>query len=204
MISKARTSMVHGRRWALLATLLGVLALLAAQNHGGIVVHDYRAQSTQSPRTRGATKSPRVSQPVIMSRHESPHRPIMTTTAATPTSPYPPSQAVHPSTTTTTKPTAIATTAANLDPTIVETGWLEGPQIIEADYPLTSPSTRSATLTWSSSVSLTLRVTCGTQDSSISGTSPLTIALSSGSCTVSIIGSPSIAMTSYRLEVAPT
>ncbi len=206
MISKARASLFHGRRWALLATLLGVLALLASQNHGHGVVRNFASPVSQRIRTHTSVRSLGATQSAGMERHEATQGSLATVEKATsmPSIVHSPTTMGSPPTTTTTQPTAIATTAANLDPNIVETGWLEGPQVIEADYPLTSSSSRRATLTWSTSLPLTLSADCGAGITSSTGSSPLTIALGPGSCTVSVVGPTSVAMTSYRLEVAPT
>jgi hypothetical protein len=188
----------HSRRWALLATLLSLLALLIATRTSG-VAHQVAVALPRPPDHPNAVVTPSTPLPSttiagLPSRQpDAPVRAVATSPQPLPSIPI--------SAATTTIPRPLSTVAAQLDPTMTETGWLAGPTVVSASYPVNLAAPSSATLTWTGDAVLTLSESCPSMNTSESGTSGLWLQVSAGSCTLRVSGPDAISFTSFRLVV---
>jgi hypothetical protein len=103
-----------------------------------------------------------------------------------------------PTTTTTLLPAVLASASEN--PTF--SGWLEAPTSQSASYPLSLARPSLATLHFSGASSLTLSYSCTTASNTITGTSGLTLAVPSGSCTIEVSGSDTVPATTFTLALS--
>ena len=173
----------HSRRWALLATLLSLLALLIATRTSG-VAHQVAVALPRPPDHPNAVVTPSTPLPSTTIAGLPSRQPDAPISAATTTIPRP-----------------LSTVAAQLDPTMTETGWLAGPTVVSASYPVNLAAPSSATLTWTGDAVLTLSESCPSMNTSESGTSGLWLQVSAGSCTLRVSGPDAISFTSFRLVV---
>jgi len=104
---------------------------------------------------------------------------------------------------TTSLPLRVSPASATPTPSLVRTGWLEGPMSISATYPLASDEGRSITATWTGTATLDLGVSCDGGASSARGSSGLHLVAAAGSCVISLSGPADVATTSFHIVVTP-
>ena len=218
MISNLRTNKGQHRRWVLLTTLLAVLALMVAKQQtaplasvktnsiANLAAH--RANAKAHGTTPPPRRFSRTTHSVIV-RHLTPVSPVPAKPTSGLTAPIPPrvittsNQRPNPyKSVGTTVPSAfVASPAPRLDRSVVETGWLAGPNLVSASYPLTLGSVQSGVLTWSSGASLSLSVSCPSGSTAMSATSTITLSVGPGSCRITVSGPDNVVATSYHLTI---